>query len=556
MSIIHVRQIKAALLKSFDGLIDMSDWSKAPPDQREAAFLSRAVAAQALRQQSGLSEKDAASQVVDGGNDQGIDGLYFDQAEKILYFVNSKWMADGTGSPALADVLKLLAGIRLLVSGDLTAFNHRIRSQAVAIQQALDDTGTRFRIVLAYSGVDPLSPEPKRHLEGFLLEMNDTSDLISYDVLSQREIHEALSGAAEGRAINLEVALSEWGHVREPYEAYYGQVDLVDVGQWYKAHGSLLFAKNLRRFIGATDVNASIMEALKTEPANFWYLNNGITVLCSRIEKKPIGGAKHETGIFECEGVAVVNGAQTVGCVGEALGNGADVTKGRVSVRFISLASCPAGFATEVTRATNTQNRIERRDFAALDPQQERLRKELVLEGKQYAVKSGDVVADAAMGCTLEDATVALACANADPAIAVQAKREIGKLWESIDKEPYRLLFNSSTTGQELWRAVEIMRLVDAALRDEQIRATGKRRAVAVHGNRLALHEVFRRVGSSWRSSVETDFEKAKAGSEPSVGPIVTELAAAVESLYPSSYPASLFKNSTKCKALAKALEN
>jgi hypothetical protein len=32
--------------------------------------------------------------------------------------------------------------------------------------------------------------------------------------------------------------------------------------------------------------------------------------------------------------------------------------------------------------------------------------------------------------CDLEEATIALACANDDATLAVQAKREIGKLWE------------------------------------------------------------------------------------------------------------------------------
>ncbi|MFE3159893.1 AIPR family protein [Streptomyces sp. NPDC059221] len=51
----------------------------------------------------------------------------------------------------------------------------------------------------------------------------------------------------------------------------------------------------------------------------------------------------------------------------------------RVWVRFISLGGCPPDFATDVTRATNTQNSVESRDFVALDQQQERIRRDMLL---------------------------------------------------------------------------------------------------------------------------------------------------------------------------------
>lgn len=41
---------------------------------------------------------------------------------------------------------------------------------------------------------------------------------------------------------------------------------------------------------------------------------------------------------------------------------------------MISLKHCPAGFADAVTVPTNTQNRVERRDFVALDPVQTAIR--------------------------------------------------------------------------------------------------------------------------------------------------------------------------------------
>ncbi|PYR31209.1 MAG: hypothetical protein DMF90_26075 [Acidobacteria bacterium] len=74
----------------------------------------------------------------------------------------------------------------------------------------------------------------------------------------------------------------------------------------------------------------------------------------------------------------MVNGAQTVGTIAQVFGAGDAIQGAKVPAKFISLGNCPDGFAADVTRAANTQNRIERRDFAALDPRQEELRIELL----------------------------------------------------------------------------------------------------------------------------------------------------------------------------------
>ena len=66
-------------------------------------------------------------------------------------------------------------------------------------------------------------------------------------------------------------------------------------------------------------------------------------------------------------------------------------------------------------------------------------------------------------GCDLADATVARACEQSDLSYAVQAKREIGRLWEDTDEAPYRVLFNSSVSGLSVWKSVQTLRVSDDA---------------------------------------------------------------------------------------------
>ena len=208
--------------------------------------------------------------------------------------------------------------------------------------------------------------------------------------------------------------------------------------------------------------------------------------------------------------MSIVNGAQTVAAIARAArgADADDLLDAKVWVRFISLEGCPPEFASAVTAATNTQNTVERSDFVALDPEQVRLRTELLLSvQKTYSIKRGEEQPPPEHGCTVSEATVALACGQSnDPSLAVIAKSAVGRLWESTQHAPYKTLFNPQTSAFRLWRTVQAMRAVDNQLEVRRAGLEGRDRAVAVQGNRIALHLVFRELDSTGIDSHETDW--------------------------------------------------
>jgi hypothetical protein len=56
----------------------------------------------------------------------------------------------------------------------------------------------------------------------------------------------------------------------------------------------------------------------------------------------------------------------------------------------------------------------------------------------------------------------------------MQAKREVSKLYDDIKKLPYLYLFNAALTATRLWRCVEFMRAVDAALKEQERTREGR----------------------------------------------------------------------------------
>ncbi|WP_077303569.1 hypothetical protein [Leptospirillum ferriphilum] len=129
MSVIHVNQIKTQIQRIFKDLIDLSDISNSSQESKENFFISRGLAAYSIYYLANITPKEAATSITDGGDDNGIDAIYFDNSNKKLYIVQSKWIRDGIGEPENGDVKKFVAGVRDLFNMEYDRFNMKIISK-------------------------------------------------------------------------------------------------------------------------------------------------------------------------------------------------------------------------------------------------------------------------------------------------------------------------------------------------------------------------------------------------------------------------------------------
>jgi hypothetical protein len=97
MSIVHIRHITKSFDKEFASLVDMTDYQGKPQVQVDDAFHTRAQAAYSLVVIAKVEPRIAAAAVTDAFDDNGIDTLCYDQDEKTLYLVQSKWHKAGQG---------------------------------------------------------------------------------------------------------------------------------------------------------------------------------------------------------------------------------------------------------------------------------------------------------------------------------------------------------------------------------------------------------------------------------------------------------------------------
>lgn len=546
-------RVQSKLDELFTNKIDLTD--TANDEERQNKYYTRAIAALAIVMRCGIDYDSAAKTITDGYHDIGIDAVYNDSAQKKLFLVQSKWRKDGNGSISQEEANTFISGIKRVINFDFGGCNAKLVAKQPEITAAIRDMDYQIEMIFCHTGSQNIDTYALRPIDELLGQVNedDTTKLLVFVESKLQDIYEYLANGQNSDSIVLDdVLLNNWGTIDTPYKAYYGTIPVAAIGEWFSQYGNRLFAKNIRYYKGSTEVNQGIKDVLKNEPDKFFYYNNGIKVLCKRITKKAAYSTDRNTGLFVLEGVSLVNGAQTTGTIGAVYAETPELLSSAcVYIQMIDLGEASEEQAALITKLSNTQNRIESKDFASLDPNQERLRMELSFEGIQYLYKAGAKIDSPEHQISLDEAIVAQACSLDDLTITALAKRNIGALTENIERTPYKLLFNGSTNSFSLHNNVQVLRAVDHCIAQIEPTVTGRKRLVLVHGNRYLLHLIIARVQQT--EGFTTRYISA-AEIESIVARIFTDVwecvYASMEAHFPEAYPAHIFKNVGRLRTL------
>jgi AIPR protein len=550
-----IRRIARFLYNRFYPLLDSEDLRGHTSTNAIETMLSRSVAAQAVFACTGKQPRQAASCIVDGGQDLGIDAIAFDDTNKRCWLVQSKFAQSGQGELSWTDVSKFLDGFESLTSESFQHANHKILAFSSDIRRAATEVGWKFTLVVATTSANPLSDLAIDKIKSRLNYQDPgNTGTFTFSNFDLNSLTQSVERSLETGRIDLDVELHDWGCVTDPFTAYYGQITLDSIISW-RQFGHDLFAKNLRAFLNSSHVTESIAETLSARSELFWYFNNGATILCEQIVRKGPYSAStsRERGHFSCIGVSIVNGAQTIGTIWDQPSEGAALdSRAKMHLRIIPLKDAPTDFAKQVTRATNTQQSILARDFATLDEVQARLARDFTMDGRVYVFRQGDPAPPPDHGTTLDEVTVALACSRSVQ-LATIAYRNFGFLVDAANPY-YQTLFNSAQQpkAEKVWMLVRILRASTRTLdKHKTASLSARHRHVATHGARYVQYRVMN------DSLVKSLFGRHSVGDEELlkiVGEATDEhFASVVEHIsrhLSQEYLQTLFKNTQKVKAM------
>ncbi|MEV5713762.1 AIPR family protein [Amycolatopsis mediterranei] len=443
----------------------------------------------------------AGSFVTDGYADQGIDGIALSKDPPHVYLVQAKWSDVGSAKFDRKAAVELIVGLDYLDRELFSEFNARGEALGEAASELMVEGNAPVTLVIALMG--EISPDPDSVmpvLNNAIARFNQHGPRVDFRFLYAKDFTRQVREDRAPEPITLNVIMRPWHQHDGMHTSYQGSVRVEDVASWSAKHGAGLFRANIRDPLGATRTNSGIVQSLITEPGNFWYRNNGITVLCDSITPRPGSMQSPHSAPMQltAENASIVNGAQTVTAIAEAMRTHPEVAAhATVGVRVIATNGA-AGFTEDVTKATNLQNSVEARDFIALDPVQGEIREDFAADlSKQYTVKRGTPDPSPESGCSIVEAAAALASLHPTADYSARLARSLDPLWERGERGAYDVLFNPRPSALQIWRAVTAVRAVRETLHATRSQREGRAAAIAQHSEYLIAHLVLKNLSVS-----------------------------------------------------------
>lgn len=465
----------------------------------EDELISKSIAAYTVSFFSEATDEEASYSVCDGSDDGGIDAIYVSHTAKILIVVQSKYNKSGSATWKKAEFLNFKEACENLLSGKYERLSKKLNSRISDIDYAFDETDYKCLFIMSHTGKIGGASEILELMKDWQNELNrsactdDISDSNSlpYQVhlFSREDIVGGLSGASRKTITIKDVQLFSYGRLDEPHTSIFGYIDGTQLKEWWESHNISLFEKNIRGLLGDTPVNQSIKNTILTEPELFWYFNNGITVLVDRISPHKRNANNNPNGLFTLENITIVNGAQTVNTIGKITDLEA-LKKVKVYIKVIQIDAIN-DLIYKITRATNYQNAVSGRDFASQEENQQRLQKEILIEGYKYKLlrsnKEDSISEDKTID--LDDALDALVCYSKRATAITTLKKGRGKFFENFTSTTYTSIFNSNVSGIKTINLVLLYRQIESVKIDLLAQKTylqePKKQRILSHSNRV-----------------------------------------------------------------------
>ncbi len=434
---------------------------------RNSSFPSRALAGFSIETLAGVSPLNAASADVDGGQDEGIDSIYYHRPKDSLYLVQGKASGDGgSHQPNLPETIRFINGIQALLSGNLDPFGELDATQKTLIREALQNTALKVFVVLAHFG-GIIDEQRTRRIEA-LKQSYDSSfneERLFFRNFNLHTAHEALLGLRAEATVDTRLRLESYARHDGDFQCVYGRVKACDLKELYSRHQDALFAQNVRQYRGNNFVNQAVSKTISEDPSKLFYLNNGITALCHEITPTATTAANPGSiGEFDVRNLSVVNGAQTIGSISRNLNENDD--QAYVLIKLIRVSEEQALFGERISKATNFQTNVDSIDFLSTHPRLKSMADTLKESGIAFHLKRADdfgVDHTTDKRFTLAEAIEARVCSKCDYKQLVILKTNPSSLYNEAKLEIKRFM-PDSLSARTLWREIQICRIAHKAI--------------------------------------------------------------------------------------------
>ena len=360
MPTIHQHKIRAQIEQ--DILPILREAPHAPTEEKR--LLAAAFTVYAMQAVANLDIEDAIEALTDGPGDAGFDGLHFDG--DTAYIFQTKWFDKADKQIGERDAARVLTSLKNFFDGaPLPGVSPRVEEKLRGMKGSPQN-----RVIFASSG-DETHKKAKQLCENF---RQSRKDFLAFEHLSAIDLAR-LSAPPSGRnrrkpsllllrggAYPEGVVHTDVGDIR----GIVGIATGIDLVNFYKDSDSeLSLFMNVRAFLGQGKISRNITKTARGDFArHFWFMNNGVSVVCDNYQAVPQNGATQVT----VENPWIVNGAQTVNSLLEIANDISDEVKVLVRIYAIPRGDSDEdreNLMTKITIGLNSQNPVSLRDLKA-----------------------------------------------------------------------------------------------------------------------------------------------------------------------------------------------
>lgn len=345
-----------------------------------------------------LPDDEAFDCLTEGGGDFGVDALHLleeQDGEFAVSLFQGKYKTNLEGNANFPE-----EGIRGLVNAirhifdprsPLENINDRLKARVEEVRSLIRDGYIpQIRVLACNNGLKwnaAADEEIKR--AGFGSQV--TWEHVNHDRLvamlqASKPVNDSLQFS--GKAVVEDFNFSR---------VFVGRIAVSEIAALIERHGDRLLERNIRRYLGLNGnrVNEAISSTLSgSERSNFYFYNNGITLICDKFSYNALQSGDYQVKI---ENLQVINGGQTCMTIFRTFQFFDSLVEpprdAFVLVRLYQLPSDNDDLVHRITFATNSQNPVDLRDLRANDDRQRRLETDIGQLGYVYRRKRIDTPA-------------------------------------------------------------------------------------------------------------------------------------------------------------------
>ena len=430
--------------------------------------------------------------ITDGGEDFGVDAIFISEEKNgefniTIFQAKYKNNLDGDSVFGSDDINKLINAVRILfdTSKELKGVNDRLKSKVAEARSLISESFIpKIKVIACNNG--------KKWNEVSEVAINNSNfgDRVDWNHLNHDRLLDLLQSQKPVEA-TLRLSGKSFSDDVGIFRVIIGRLQVTEIAKLMKQYGEKLLDRNIRRYLGlqGNRVNEGIRDTLRSEsPANFYFYNNGVTLVCSKFTRDTV---QSENSNVKVSDLQIVNGGQTsmtILKVSEELEKeGKSLpSEATVLVRIYEVDKDNEEIVFNITHATNSQNPVALKELKSNDIVQKNLEISIEKLGYNYLrktsgsnVRSNDITLGNAAEAIL---SVWLKMPN-------KAKFRTSEHFGSL----YNQIFNDKLNGAQVIIAVLIYRIAERHRRQAEVSPAFIRYAscyIAMQMGRALLNEM------------------------------------------------------------------